>query len=123
MNVLNIEVMDMYVKRFSDENSLDFSLETTNGNYNVTLAIRGVSDLKFWEDSYGVSGSPVWVDSNVNDVVDYVILSIYDDNDDVVTNPDIVSEIENAIYGYDFSEINETVEELVMNEIRASYDW
>lgn len=123
MNVLNIEVMDMYVRRFSDENSLDFSLETTNGNYNVTVSIRGVSDLKFWEDSYGVSGSPVWVDSNVNDVVDYVILSIYDDNDDVVTNPDIVSEIENAVYGYDFSEINETVEELVMNEIRTSYDW
>ena len=123
MNVLNIEVMDMYVKRFSDENSLDFSLETTNGNYNVTVAISGVSDLKFWEDSYGVSGSPVWVDSNVNDVVDYIILSIYDDNDDVVTNPDIVSEIENAVYGYDFSEINETIEERVMNEIRASYDW
>ena len=55
MNVLNIEVMDMYVGRFSDENSLDLSLETTKGNYNVTVGIRGVSDLKFWEDSYGVS--------------------------------------------------------------------
>ena len=65
MNVLNIEVMDMYVRRFSDENSLDLSLETTKGNYNVTAGIRGVSDLKFWEDSYGVSGSPVWVESNV----------------------------------------------------------
>ena len=123
MNVLNIEVMDMYVRRFSDENSLYLSLETTNGNYSVTVDIRGVSDLKFWEDSYGVSGSPIWVDSNVNDVVDYVVLSVYDDNDDVVTNPDIVSEIENAVYGYDFSEINETIEELVMNEIRTSYDW
>ena len=123
MNVFNIEVMDMYVRRFSDENSLYLSLETTNGNYSVTVGIRGVSDLKFWEDSYGVSGSPVWVDSNVNDVVDYIILNIYDDNDDVVTNPDIVSEIENAVYGYDFSEINETIEELVMNEIRTSYDW
>ena len=123
MNVLNIDVMDMYVGRFSDENSLDLSLETTKGNYNVTVSIRGVSDLKFCEDSYGVSGSPVWVDSNVNDVVDYIILSIYDDNDDVVTNPDIVSEIENAVYSYDFSEINETIEELVMNEIRTSYDW
>ena len=91
MNVLNIEVMDMHVSRFSDENSLDLSLETTNGDYSVTLAIRGVSDLKFWEDSYGVSGSPVWVDSNVNEVVDYVVLSVYDDNDDVVTNPDIVT--------------------------------
>ena len=68
MNVLNIEVMDMYVRRFSDENSLDLSLETTNSNYNVTLAIRGVSDLKFWEDSYGVYGSSVWVDSNVREV-------------------------------------------------------
>ena len=42
MNVLNIEVIDMYVERFSKENYLEVCLTTTNGAYIAKVSILGV---------------------------------------------------------------------------------
>ena len=61
MKVLNIEVIDMYVERYSKENYLEVCLTTTNNTYIAKVAILGVSDVKFWMESYGVAGSPVWI--------------------------------------------------------------
>ena len=47
MKVLNIEVIDMYVERFSKENYLEVCLTTTNGAYIAKVAILGVSDIEF----------------------------------------------------------------------------
>ena len=45
MKVLNIEVIDMYVERFSKENYLEVCLNTTNGAYIAKVPIIGVSDI------------------------------------------------------------------------------
>ena len=122
MNVLNIEVIDMYVERYSKENYLEFCLSTTNGNYIATVNILGVSDINFWNEDYGVAGSPVWTESNVHDVLTYKFNFVSDDDGEVITNPDIVSAIEAAVYAYDFSNVNEEVAEILINEMRESYD-
>ena len=67
MKVLNIEVIDMYVERYSKENYLEICLNTTNGVYIAKVSILGVSDVKFWNEDYSVAGSPVWTESNVHD--------------------------------------------------------
>ena len=51
MKVLNIEVIDMYVERYSKENYLEVCLTTTNNTYIAKVSILGVSDVKFWRDS------------------------------------------------------------------------
>jgi len=61
MEVLNIEVIDMYVERYYKENYLEVCLNTTNGAYIAKVSIIGVSDIEFWMESYGVSGSPTWM--------------------------------------------------------------
>ena len=98
MKVFNIEVIDMYVERYSKENYLEVCLTTTNGNYIATVNILGISDIEFWMESYGVSGSPVWIESNVHDVIKYKLVHVYDDNENTITNPDIVSAVENCIF-------------------------
>ena len=123
MKVLNTEVIDMYVERFSKENYLEFCLTTTNGAYIAKVSIIGVSDIEFWRESYGVSGSPVWIESNVHDVIEYKLLCVYDDNENIITKPDIVSAVENVVYTYDFSNVNEEVAEIIINEIKESYDY
>lgn len=123
MKVLNVEVIDMYVERYSKENYLEFCLSTTNGSYIATVNILGVSDIEFWNEGYGVAGSPVWTESNVHDVLSYKVKVVTDDDDgEVITNPDIVSAIEAAVYAYDFSNVNEEVAEIMINEMRESYD-
>ena len=122
MKVLNVEVIDMYVERYSKENYLEFCLATTNGSYIATVNILGVSDIEFWNEDYGVVGSPVWTESNVHDVLSYKVRVVSDDDGEVITNPDIVSEIEDAVYAYDFSNVNEEVAEIMINEMRESYD-
>lgn len=123
MKVLNVEVIDMYVERYSKENYLEFCLSTTNGSYIATVNILGVSDIEFWNEGYGVAGSPVWTESNVHDVLSYKVKVVSDDDDgEVITNPDIVSAIEAAVYAYDFSNVNEEVAEIMINEMRESYD-
>lgn len=122
MNVLNIEVIDMHVERFSKENYLEVCLNTTNGDYIAKVSILGVSDIKFWKESYGVAGSPTWIESNVHDVIEYKLLCVYDDNENTITNPDIVIAVENAINTYDFYNTSEEIEERLMTEIRESYD-
>ena len=122
MKVLNIEVIDMYVERFSKENYLEVCLNTTNGAYIAKVSIIGVSDIEFWRESYGVYGSPVWIESNVHDVIEYKLLCVYDDNENIITNPDIVVAVENAINTYDFYNTSEEIEERLMTEIRDSYD-
>ena len=122
MKVLNIEVIDMYVERFSKENYLEVCLNTTNGAYIAKVSILGVSDIEFWRESYGVYGSPVWIESNVHDVIEYKLLCVYDDNENIITNPDIVVAVENAINTYDFYNTSEEIEERLMTEIRDSYD-
>ena len=122
MNILNVEIIDMYVERYSKENYLEFCLSTTNSSYIATVVILGVSDIKFWNEDYGVYGSPVWTESNVHDVLSYKVKVVSDDDGEVITNPDIVSAIENAVYAYDFSNINEDVAEILINEMRESYD-
>ena len=122
MNVLNIEVIDMYVERYSKENYLEFCLSTTNGSYIATVNILGVSDIEFWSNNYGVAGSPVWIESNVHNVLTYKVKVVSDDDEEVITNPDIISAIEDAVYAYDFSNINEEVAEILINEMRESYD-
>ena len=47
---------------------------------------------------------------------------VSDDDGEVITNPDIVSVIEAAVCAYDFSNVNEEVAEIVINEMRESYD-
>ena len=123
MKVLNIEVIDMYVERYSKENYLEFCLSTTNGNYIATVNILGVSDIEFWRESYGVYGSPVWIESNVHDVLTYKVKAVSDDDGEVITNPDIVSSVENTVYAYDFSNVNEEIAEMLINEMRESYDY
>ena len=123
MKVLNIEVIDMYVERYSKENYLEFCLSTTNGSYIATVNILGVSDIEFWNEDYGVAGSPVWTESNVHDVIKYKLLCVYDDNENTITNPDIVIAAENAINTYDFYNTSEEIAEMLMIEIRDSYDW
>ena len=122
MNVLNIEVIDMYVERYSKENYLEFCLTTTNGAYIAKVSILGVSDVKFWRESYGVYGSPTWIESNVHDVIKYKLVHVYDDNENATTNPDIVSAVENVISTYDFYNTSEEIEERFITEIRDSYD-
>ena len=122
MKVLNIEVIDMYVERYSKENYLEFCLSTTNGSYIATVNILGVSDIEFWNEDYGVAGSPVWTESNVHDVIKYKLVHVYDDNENAITNPDIVSAVENAISTYDFYNTSEEIEERLINEMRESYD-
>ena len=122
MKVLNIEVIDMYVERYSKENYLEFCLSTTNGSYIATVNILGVSDIEFWNEDYGVAGSPTWIESNVHDVIEYKLLCVYDDNENIITNPDIVISVENAINTYDFYNTSEEIEERLMTEIRDSYD-
>ena len=122
MKVLNIEVIDMHVERFSKENYLEVCLTTTNGNYIATVNILGVSNIDFWNEDYGVAGSPVWTESNVHDVIKYKLLCVCDDNENAITNPNIVSAVENAVYAYDFSNVNEEVAEILINEMRESYD-
>ena len=123
MKVLNIEVIDMYVERFSKENYLEVCLNTTNGAYIAKVSIIGVSDIEFWRESYGVYGSPVWIESNVHDVIEYKLLCVYDDNENIITKPDIVNAVENVVYTYDFSNVNEEVAEIIINEIKESYDY
>ena len=122
MKVLNIEVIDMYVERYSKENYLEVCLTTTNNTYIAKVSILGVSDVKFWMESYGVYGSPVWTESNVHDVIKYKLVHVYDDNENIITKPDIVSAVENAINTYDFYNTGEEIEEKLMTEIRDSYD-
>ena len=122
MKVLNVEVIDMYVERYSKENYLEFCLSTTNGSYIATVNILGVSDIDFWNEDYGVEGSPVWTESNVHDVLSYKVRVVSDDDGEVITNHDIVSAIENAVYAYCFSNVNEDLAEIIINEIRGSYD-
>ena len=122
MKVLNIEVIDMYVERYSKENYLEFCLATTNGSYIATVNILGVSDIEFWNEDYGVAGSPVWTESNVHDVLTYKLKAVIDDDGEVIRNHDIVSAIEAAVYAYDFSNVNEEVAEMLINEMRDSYD-
>ena len=122
MKVLKIEVIDMYVERFSKENYLEVCLNTTNGAYIAKVSILGVSDIEFWRESYGVSGSPTWIESNVHDVIEYKLLCVYDDNENTITNPDIVSAVENAINTYDFYNTSEEIAEMIINEMRDSYD-
>jgi hypothetical protein len=122
MNVLTVEVIDMCVERYSKENYLEFCLSTTNGNYIATVNILGISDIDFWNEDYGVVGSLVWVESNVHDVLSYKVKVVSDDDGEVITNPDIVSAIEDAVYAYDFSNVNEEVAEILINEMRDSYD-
>ena len=123
MKVLNVEVIDMYVERYSKENYLEFCLSTPNGSYIATVNILGVSDIDFWNEDYGVSGSPVWVESNVHDVLTYKVKVISDDDGEVITNPIIVRAIEAAVYAYDFSNVNEEVVEMLINEMKEPYDY
>ena len=122
MKVLNIEVIDMYVERYSKENYLEVCLTTTNNTYIANVSILGVSDVKFWRESYGVYGSPTWIESNVHDVIEYKLLCVYDDNENTITNPDIVSAVENVISTYDFYNTSEEIAEMLINEMRDSYD-
>ena len=122
MKVLNVEVIDMYVERYSKENYLEFCLSTTNGSYIATVNILGVSDINFWNEDYGVAGSPVWTESNVHDVLSYKVKVVSDDDGEVITNTNIMSAIEGAVYAYDFSNVNEDVAEIMINEMRESYD-
>ena len=122
MNVLNIEVIDMFVERYSKENYLEVCLTTTNNTYIANVSILGVSDVKFWRESYGVSGSPTWIESNVHDVIEYKLLCVYDDNENIITNPDIVIAVENVINTYDFYNTSEEIAEMIINEMRDSYD-
>ena len=122
MKVLNTEVIDMHVERYSKENYLEFCLSTTNGNYIATINILGISDIEFWNEDYGVAGSPVWTESNVHDVIKYKLLCVYDDNENAITNPDIVSTVENVISTYDFYNTSEEIAEMLINEMRDSYD-
>ena len=122
MTVLNIEVIDMYVERFSKENYLEVCLNTTNGAYMAKVSIIGVSDIEFWMESYGVAGSPVWTESNVHDVLTYKVKAVSDDDGEVIKNTNIVSAIESAVYAYDFSNVNEEVAEILINEMRESYN-
>ena len=123
MKVLNIEVMDMYVEQYSKENYLELCLNTTNGCYIATVSILGVSDINFWNEDYGVAGSPVWIESNVHNVLTYKVKVVSDDDEEVITNPDIISAIEDAVYAYDFSNVNEEVVEMLINEMKESYDY
>ena len=91
MKVLNIEVIDMYVERYSKENYLEVCLTTTNNTYIANVSILGVSDIDFWNEDYGVAGSPVWTESNVHDVLTYKVKIVSDDDGEVITKPDIVS--------------------------------
>lgn len=52
MKVLNIEVIDMYVERYSKENNLEVCLTTINGSYIATVNILGISDIEFWNEDY-----------------------------------------------------------------------
>ena len=122
MKVLNIEVIDMYVERYSKENYLEVCLNTTNGAYIAKVSILGVSDVKFWYEDYGVAGSPTWIESNVLDVIEYKLLCVYDDNENIITKPDVVIAVENAINTYDFYNTSYEIEERLMTEIRESYD-
>ena len=123
MKVLNIEVIDMYVERYSKENYLEVCLTTTNNTYIANVSILGISDVKFWRESYGVYGSPVWTESNVHDVLSYKVKAVSDYDGEVITNLDIVSAVENTVYAYDFSDVNEEVAEILINEMRESYDY
>ena len=123
MKVLNIEVMDMYVEQYSKENYLELCLNTTNGCYIATVSILGVSDIEFWSNNYGVAGSPAWTESNVHNVLTYKVKVVSDDDEEVITNPDIISAIEDAVYAYDFSNVNEEVVEILINEMKESYDY
>ena len=113
----------MYVKRFSKENYLEVCLNTTNGAYIAKVSIIGVSDIEFWWESYGVSGSPTWIESNVHDVIKYKLVHVYNDNENAITNPDIVGAVENVISTYDFYNTNEEIAEILINEMRESYDY
>ena len=123
MKVLNVEVIDMFVEQYSKENYLELCLNTTSGSYIATVSILGVSDIKFWNEDYGVAGSPVWTESNVHDVLSYKVKVVSDDDGEVITNPDIVRSIEAAVYAYDFSNVNEEVAEILINEMKESYDY
>ena len=48
-------------------------------------------------------------------------MCVYDDNENIITKPDIVSAVENAINTYDFYNTSEEIEERLMTEIRESY--
>lgn len=122
MKVLNVEVINMCVERYSKENYLEVCLTTTNGSYIATVNIVGISDIDFWNEDYGVAGSPTWIESNVLDVIKYKLLCVYDDNENTITNPDIVITVENAINTYDFYNTSEEIEERLMTEMRESYD-
>ena len=122
MKVLNVEVIDMYVERYSKENYLEMCLTTTNGSYIATVNILGISDIDFWNEDYGVVGSPTWIESDVHNVIEYKLLCVYDDNENMITNPDIVIAVENAINAYDFYNTSEEIEEILINEMRESYD-
>ena len=123
MKVLNIEVMDMCVEQYSKENYLELCLNTTNGSYIATVNILGVSDIDFWNEDYGVAGSPVWTESNVHNVLTYKVKVVSDDDEEIITNPDIISAIEDAVYAYDFSNVNEEVVEMLINEMKEPYDY
>jgi len=49
-------------------------------------------------------------------------LCVYDDNENAITNPDIVSAVENSINTYDFYNTSEEIAEILINEMRESYD-
>ena len=81
------------------------------------------------EHVYNVS--PILVEKGENFVVsfqhstgdEYILFeSCYDDNENIITNPDIVIAVENAINTYDFYNTSEEIEEILINEMRESYD-
>ena len=86
------------------------------------VTLDGILLIEFWWESYGVSGSPTWIESNVHDVIEYKLLCVYDDNENIITNPDIVIAVENAINTYDFYNTSEEISEILINEMRESYD-
>lgn len=125
MELLNITiggVKDIEVSRWYTDDHVTLFIDTPECYYDVTVSILGVPLVNFWNDSYGVEGSPVWVENDADSVLSYAVLNVCDDAGDVVTDPDIINAVTKAVNEYDFSEVNEAVAELILEEIKSDYN-
>lgn len=123
MEILNITVEDIEVCRWSTDNHVTLFIDTPEWSYDVTVSILGVPLVNFWKEDYGVEGSPVWVENDTNYTLSYAVLKVCDGLGEVVTNPDIIIAVTKAVNEYDFTEVNEAVAELLLEEIKGDYDY
>lgn len=67
----------------------DSTLILEHNNLTFYYSIVGLEDVKFFNDSYGVEGSG-FINDNIDEVVNYKLIEILDEEDNLIFNKGIV---------------------------------